>query len=1262
MNKSPKQNFEGKLLFTRAAIVGYDPHGGKDSKSHWTYVPVVDEDAANASGERIFSMKFSGFKKSDTIELETLEWEASSFQNPAIGDVPASAEALPPTKPLLDAVKSGLKWKGNEITDLLINEINRSEFFSSRVNGNSNAELPVNVLDTGGPRMLAAAAPDWEQSKKELEAFYDEIDLSADSFTPGLDGRNEFENFTNSRSSRNDDQLVKEFLKELFKMLFQDPLIIREFFCVKKDHEATDDNYEFDNFRFDASNISFSQYRVDSIIHKNEQEELNTKSPKTDGLYAYDITSKGTAFEDKFKAMKSKYWLFGYIPFIAVKKSKALEDGEDPYNAVDFLSRRQVEYDFQFKIEDEMEKSIAAYCKNDEIGWIFPEARNVSISNELVDNRLLFHWVGDSLGLESPLDATADEEEPYDENKDDKLDKLVADFIKEHLYKKKYSLPGKNSVVPLLDGKTYAIGLYPMLMNGRHIVSRDELQAKLQVENSCKEVTFDINDPINPPEIVLKADLFNCTKNSNPSQIILRHPLKGKRKKISEELYIAPPIVDFNFARWTGLFNVIDGSTKEPMYWVKRISGKVPDKWSKCEDGKIPYLIDNRSVNDGKLNIILRNGDSLIEESIGFSFNTLGELMSDIDPIKLTINSVLEMETGTHEYVQIFDNDKDKQVVINIPEGRSFDLEFGFDKGANRSMRVINAVSMLIEDRDLSNPLTLSLDNYSRTIGTEKSNKVDLKLSFPEMNYNIGNYYYLFRKYVRVFPKGSTSLPDLDFLLKRRKKPTKAFSINAETDEAVFGENVFPNDEDGVCEVNNSLEARGKKGKRKIDDDDILHIDNVFSLEEVFGEKRVEILRPKNITTIDTTSLRDDKLVFESEVGLGEYYFSAEFTEEVDKEDDYRAKRIDYFNTKVYSKHLQHYNEEKVAQSLFKRDLNASVTKPLVLDHGFGEDAKGVHIDPPRFEMDLLFYHEDNIETGSSSRKSVLMISFDKEELNLLSDQEYIGVDFNETEQEIGGKKVVANNTDLGVDFTLQAKREADFGINDFNALVDLTHPKSGSDEIQLNFAWNYDHNDFGSIVDGNTKYFKPLYLYKQDKAAIFINISKVLDEKDHDPFLKLSLCRAYKDDANNWRKSPTSKPKYMQLSSTRRVSVSFGDDSVNVVVKNKFESVKLRSIYFIAFYEGRKSREFETPVVLKNGANESLQFIRVTDDLVVKKGDYIIGKDDKFDPSKCRVKLFEFNAFDNMNKAEIEATVNKSGFNPFEHANFRLIFTSQHQ
>jgi len=1237
------------IPFTQTLIKGAHPNTGVN-EMRWVAIPATNENTAFTEGDNKIDLKI------DFNNSKACEWNIE-------------AKVKYGLLKMLNTTVNELK-ENPEILDRFKENYNK---FQALDGDGTVIHMPLPTTDgenfTGTNQQSVMAS---------MDTFYDAIDL--------LDEPDAFQKISYTPSS---DQLLTDFFKELLAILFQDPIIVRFFFSQ---NVIIDDNSHknlLDISIFNAKEIQFSQYRVDSIIESGNNPTIKDKpkQDKTEGLYAYDARATDQK-RPEFNTSSDNFFM-GYIPFVSTK-------AKDGTAFVDYLAKRHVTYDFKESFRDDLSNEelneIYDFCTNDQMGWIFPSAMNETKSGGIANNKLLFHWVGDSLGVKSPLEYHVDKEEMYDEEKDEHTDTLVSEFIRNFLFDKTEELP-TSKLVPLIDGRTYNIGMFPMFVTGQFptlsndtkIFNNELLTGIINIstkEKFSKAVTFSITDPVNSPEIIPKRQLIDCTKNSNSSQVVLLHKMKSKkRKKIKEYFVIAPPRIEFNLARWLNSFEVVGDGFGEVYSWIEKIRYDIPDEWKRSVQRPIPYLFDKR-VAETNYTLIVKLYNSYNEKeekceepyedasSSGFSdvsfYSNLpasNATMSDVEGIELELKSVKEKDyfnkKDIKDYITSYAGTVNNQngITIHVPEGRKMYATFQLgNNGPLQIMSITNAVAKLSEEDQIST--SFDIISYMRDNSSEGGKKTHLEFTLENINYYAASNYYLFRKYIGVNPSEYDGLPSLSSLLKERKQKYE-LDVASETDDMLFSssktkiesENEDYDEEDiGLIPV-----PRAAAESRRSNRFDVLHPDNVFSLKEVFGELKIEILKPeKENLEPNGTLIRNDKIFLHENHGFGKYEFKADLTDTI------RSKTIEYLNLKLYSKHLDNYEERKLKKSIQDLDLNITVKSPgidskIIIDHGLQTNNQ-VKSAPPKFVVDLVYLDKHEENTDEFSRSGVVMITVPKNELNLISDDEYIGVDFSNSTEKIAGIPLNALNTDIGVDFTLQSRDKVTLDPTRFKSIVSVD-PDRKKDKPALYV--DPKGTDVDTETEGDFKFFKPVFIYSENVGAIFIHIENAIWGEDVDPFLKISLCRGYKSSGGNWHKTPSSKPQYMQLSSKRTLTVKNDGDLLKIKLSPFQITKKNRSRYFITFFEKAPSAisDPETFALHVNGKDLKRTYIPLD-----KENNTISNIDNTPNMSNLHYRIFEFHAFDNIPQAaplpevSIDSMINEDSFNPLDSSYFKLV------
>jgi hypothetical protein len=1109
----------------------------------------------------------------------------------------------------------------------------------------------------------------------DLDKFYDEINLLD---AKGPDRQKTLEIALKDNKVKT---VEEEFFEGLLRLLYQEPAIVRVFFSEISPNTEGALKPSLDSTFFDPKNILFSQVRLDAIIETKANPDTIDRNFKSEGIFLYN--NGGTYINES----DLNYFL-GYSPFAMVEINNSWK--------LYFLANRNIRYSFQYDHPLILEE---------EHGWIFPNAENVTRSGNIGKNHLILHWLGESLGAEPNLNCHNDDDPDLTPDQDNKFNEFISNFIQKYLFKKTVESPKKQ--LPLLDGRTYRFGLIPMYVHGLYPLIEGSIENYLttNLDSFSKEISFNLIDPIASPEIIPTHKDLN--EFSNNRQLVFKYRIPKRdaksRKfdgKDSAIFLIAPPPIEFNLAKWLGTFqNAASGNPKdvaEAIRWIRKLEKAslsieketMRELWENNFDNEIPYLFDKRVL---KKNLVVTIKELSGTKSIRLNPQNT-ELLRDVRGIHMRFQCVEDSLISDSISDYVVTNQVNYGILIKVPPGRTFNVEFNWEgtKNPASSLKVISAAPKLIPKLDISHSRSLKLrvKKYQRTISSAVNKNIDqVEFEIPEMNFNIGSYIYLFRRYLSVNPSNHNELPELDTLIARRKKLTSEISANEEADEYLFNSqnskkknkstnfNEFAEiEKEEIAEsvpapYTNSTLRSDDKSKSK--NSDILAIHNVFTLDEVFGEVRLEILKPSE-SCIDSTEgqemkVIDHKIHFVQTKSFGKVNFKTVFN------DDHRAKSIDYFHLKAFSRHLQYYKGDEIKRSLNSLDaydtLRASKENQQILNHGFGEEKNLIKHHPPKFELELLFLmHQKTKKVNSTTTKStdrlpVLKITFNKNEINHISDDEYIGIDFGPTKEIIAGKAVSASNTDIAVDFTLQTRdTEHQMKTNAFDEAVFVSESALNSNKKQVKFSWETGTPNNSAPIWNNYRFYKPVFLYDQNQAAIFLNLGDFIkkDSIELDPFLKLSLCRGYQDGRGQWKATPSSDPQFIQLSSHRSVSITKGKSSYSVSLQFPFQNEENdRTHYFVAFYD-KKANEFRVPVessVKIDGQSTRGKYLLLKNfERIVISPDKQIddrGRPYEFIPTDYVMRIFEFNVYDNP-----EFEWDPINIDPFDSPYFKLIFT----
>lgn len=1180
----------------------------------------------------------------------------------------------------------------------------------------------------------------WRDLYGSINRTYDALDLS-DQFS--YRSENVSENFQLAEI------LEESFIYELFKSFYLEPTIVRMFFSKPitfPDFSALGiEMGEITGFDVNSNLVSqgllnsrkifnpkymeISLIRKDNYIAKNNdyiESLLDGGDPekpadKAEGVYCY---LKGDQF--KSNQLVQNDFVLGWVPFVSYVSGEKTE--------VSCISTRKVKFNFKG-----IDKSLDAEFT--EYGWIFPDAMNemnFEGGADWYDNKLLFHWVGDTLGCESVFknDDSALHQSIIEKAGGDQWTQsgaaYVEDFVNKYLYTKEVSLP--DGQIPLKEGVVYNYSLVPINILGDWPIQLkgEKIEKSLDLGSDFTNGTspFYVIDPVSPPELVVERQKKDDKPQLNP--ILLKHKLKGRVTELQnpKEIFLLPPKVDLNVARWLGTFELGQDSDFDNVFdWVVKTEKEVVPVLTNPIARSLWYTFDQRILSRNLkielYELVYDETQQEIEVKLGNSHlikpKDLGwKTMSDVRGIKLVVKSVAaredwgQEEVGTEEPFLITDA---KYIQVNIPEGKRYVFKCGYELGEEvnpmASLRIINAVSDLKEN-DVEGGLKLEQAQIYSVDSADNSPKYEAKFELKNVNFNIVEYFYLFRRYRRVNPSewNLNDLPKAEEIVKRRGKVKEInnLTVGAETDDNLKdflkSENLqeLPKKEE-VKEIEYLEDEENSKsatlvalGKKK----GVFSPDNVFELHELFTEIRAELLAPKKVK-----SGEKDIQVIENKIGFGKInrIGDVELLAELN-DTDCRAKKIDYISAKLYSKHLSHFKGE--FKDLLDMDFNvfAETRAPLIKD-SFGKNNQQIitEVKPPKFDTELIFLSEEendvfsNAKQTNHKRRTLLMITFDKDELNLLSDEEYIGIDFSREVRKVGGIDAISNYTELGVDFTYNKGDSSDrtvyhnIGPNSVNFPLDyegdsLLFKNDSSDsslrDVICIEVEQVDSPD-GEKVINKFAFTKPMFLYNEQKGFILWDVSNMMsNENELDPFLKLSLCRGYflSPSREEVVRTQSSVPTYVQLSSTRQISVSLKGEKIEVGIGNKYPQEKMRVHYLVAFYKGREKTDFETPLVLKsieNGKEVCQSYILLSEDSNMKKlvsknnNKYQISNENGlvelkeeggvslFDPSQYRMKLFEFHTYQNLLDTPDKTILNliqEDGFNPFDDSNFKLIFT----
>ena len=1147
---------------------------------------------------------------------------------------------------------------------------------------------PANAMDSRGmKRSLGITQNFAEKSTTDIASIREQLsewdDYNNDIFnsithTEQLGNDFIFANKENYVTAAKDPINIEELIRRIIFTLYQEPQIVRTFFSTYDENILTDfsklhANTEIfdakgilkakDNIRLvfyrDGADISKNREHVNNLYQKkvegNEITDAEMPALKSEGIYAYlneNVSSEKFSNND---------YTIGYIPFVLTG------------NVFDSLSRRKVSITYK--------NALSTGVNYFEHGWIFPQAMNITKEKTLFDNKLLFHWIGESLGVgmnlaDEPANTKSSSVIPEFE-----LDKIVQNFIKENIYSKDVDL-SDDIQIPLKAGKKYRFALVPLNFIGgiplvhkddnldilkQHLISNDLLSA---------ETEFIVLDPLNPPEIISESP-SKVEDEETDLQIIIKNPVTGRFTTVEKKFRLLPPRVEFNVAKWLATFEIHteDGEAdiNEICDWIERLNNKEPDSWYFSSSNDLPYVFDKR-VLDAQIEAQTDSSDV-----IKFSHLPSGKKsMKEVSAVLLTINSV---PVSKKEELKL---EKDK-VVLYLPHGRETRLKLGYNLSGSpsRKIKIINAVAKY-EDGDGKVELKKTTTTFfARKTSTENS----ISLLLEKLNKDVAGYFYIFRRYIRVNPNEHKELPPSYQVLYNRMQPIPSINanlINEETDRALF------NNISGNAQLQEEV---AKFTENKIHQ--LFDASNVFHLSEIFGEVKVEMV---TLRGTNEKEIKDSKYHIDPEKVV-----NGSFPVNIIIKEDQRAKKIDYINVKLYSRHIQFYKKEvSDTESLLKNfdyNINSILTEPELIHHGEYNAAPILDtIPPPKFNTKLLFLNDTQTQNDSNkrtkkiNRRAFLLITFEREELNVLSDNDYIGVDFSAHKQKIATAEVRSNRTDLGVDFTINTTRtraisEADVKIAlKLDANYKLTHNFSNQDELGEVF------------VRDKIAYVKPLFLYNEDKGFFLWDVSTFLNGSEMDPFLKISLCRAYPTDQKltSFIRTASSSPVFIQLSSSKSLEIITDSAAITIKKNSKTEQKKMRSHYIFCFCSDKTS--FAEPLKLarlnENETIESWSYFSLTTDsslnLVTQNANqFTIKITDKnirayesyeninketiqtkpgFNLVGKSFQLFEFYTYDNEGlvtdgieeiNGKIDALISTPGFNPFNNSNFRMVFKS---
>lgn len=1152
----------------------------------------------------------------------------------------------------------------------------------------------------------------WKKEYELMNLNFDNIDL--DENWDEKFGQKMLENIFNNEELIIED-VESKFIFDLFKTLYTEPKIVQLLFAKKVGNiynnegvliskpmtgpEITSTHQPHLSPRrvFEPGNMDISLIRKDSYIAKNMEymenpAEVEKPSDKAEGIFCYSTNVKSTSITEKD-------FVLGWVPFVKYI-NKDVEE-------VSCISRRKVKFNFKFQLNSEQNSFSEEYV---EYGWIFPDAMNETNTEEkkLYDNKLLFHWTGDSLGCESIFEK----KDGLDDSEDDFSDNEIEEFINRNLFEKEIGLP--ENQIPLKEGVHYEFALVPMNILGDWPLKLNERIEKTLIPEDFASLNqpFKVIEPISPPVLVLKQPNVDYSKKN--SSILLRHQLSENGDRyvtLHKEYILFPPKVDVNIARWLGTFELKKDEDFEKVYkWVERTEKEVwEEKHLPVGNVELWYTFDKRVLSN---NLILELYELEYNEAGVVTEKILGKplvvnpdkdlgkqwsSMEDVRGINLFINSV-EASKDAQEIKADFlkMNSVQKRVEVHIPQGKQIILKYGYEGKDNpmSSTKIINAVAKLRSD-DAGRELKFTDLKISST--DTRTVEYEISLELENINFNIAEHFYLFRKYKRVNPTEWNQLPTVKNILATRNKNEEVdeYLVNKETDKVLFNTLKIQSDQesavgflDDMMEKANEVESiiRDKvieiNGKKSI-----FNEENVFEINEVFTENRVELLNPKQVAMPDNVQVIDNKIGFGKINGIGNFNFKAKF-DDTDK----RAKKIDYVSTKIYSKHLGHFSkdiEKKGKKILLDLDLNKhSVTQAQITDGLVkNEDNIITEIAPPKFETELIFLTEENKVDESIvgyGKRTLLLITFGKDELNLLSDEDYFGIDFSKDTIKVGGTTLESNKTDLGVDFTYNTSLDKQIKAEDVVVPLDFR----GEKKLMFNVVKSTKYRDVivVPVPDGEIAFTKPLFLYEQNKGFILWDVSSMMSTNNElDPFLKLSLCRGYFTDINNKKtiRTLTSKPRFIQLSSERNLEIERGNGKIIIRNQNSYKSERKERVhYLIAFYSGKNKNDLEQPILIHSKDKEKDNYqsyvllanpSNMSSLVSVSNNSYVIensnnkvsqvldGKLVSLNLKELRLKLFEFHTYDNyLNKPEntILNMINTDNFNPFNNSNFKLIFT----
>jgi hypothetical protein len=1107
--------------------------------------------------------------------------------------------------------------------------------------------------------------------QEELNSIYDGIDLSLK--------KEELKSGFFAKKTNYNDQLL-DFLNSLFANLFMEPTIVKIFFSNQL--EIATDKDSFSNQKMiKGEDITLKQERLETIILKNvakvnaivngDPEDI---AKRTEGVFAY--YNKEDSLID---LTTSESLVLGWVPYIKHNE------------VIHCLSSRNVQ--FEYKFLDRLNNPF------DEEGWIHPDAMNETIesnneSRKLLDNPLLFQYIGESLGYESIISQV--------EKKESSSETLVENFIKEFIYTKTVKPAKESKQIPLLDKEKYSFALLPMDLYG-NIKEVTKNNGLINIDNSFfteEPFIFRVLEPVSPPELIPCPKSVEDLKEN--STIVLKHYWNGKRNNnLEEEFAFLPPKVEFNIAKYVKTFSLNNKTSFEDIYpWLVKLENEVPTVWKGNSNTKMKYTFDKRVLNN---ELILELFEIIYNEEKEFFDKLLSRIsiknnwkkMDEARSLKLIIRTV---PSYYKKLTKPFLESKNKVLIINIPEGKQFRIKYKYSDGNNNpsgETTIINAVSKLLSN-DGENEI--AFENETGVQIVRDMSYIRLNFKVKNVNFNIVDYYYLLKRYRKIHPSEWSELPDLKYILKNRDKHELIDErlIDLETDVTVNQYTKSANENetfDPFSYVDDSLDINLISDYSILKNKDVIfNVCNVFELEELFSEIKVDFLKPMNWQ--EASSTIDNKIGFGRINGIGDYSTKNLYYENEDK----RAKQIDYINFKIYSKHLNHFKEHLEDNTLKKLDYNLSKVfnnrntndKSFIYDnYDCKQNCEIIYeISAPKFDLDLLFFDDIDEENNSKNktRKSMLLITFDKNELNRLSDNDYFGIDLSKEEVKVGATVIETRKTDLGVDFTLDNFEANNLKPDWFKVPIDLIKDANKKQKLVFNSEGIREVKEY---VNGDNEFvfIKPLYLYNENKGFILLDVSKMINNNENslDPFLKISLCQgystsySYEDGRIIWRRTKSSEPKYIQLSSKRSVQIKRGDNYFIININSQIKS-NHRTSHFIAFYPKGKQDFKEAISLTMDKSNDSQSYFLLNNDFLKSNFENIIRMENdsfiisnnsnqikvktnhnsiNFNINDYDLKLFEFNYYNNVDEEKLSLRISRKDFNPFNDSYFKLIFSA---